>query len=147
MQIARKRNPSCKVQPVKTKVSSECHSRLEHPKEFYRRILLASESQAISEHPPSILRAYSEKFPRSSQVCPEARVSPWASFPAHLVSSHASSCVSSCISKSRDSRGLFGKCMRNLRIIRNIWHTRNPWRLRNIQKIRNTPNIQNIRSI
>ena len=54
-------------------------------------IRVSGNLRASSEHPLSILRASSERIPRSYQGCPEARVSPCASFPV-------SSCVSSIVS-------------------------------------------------
>ena len=84
MQIARKRNPSCEVQPVKTKVSSACRSRLELPGESNWRILPASESRAKSEHPPSIRQENSKK----------------------ISGMFGSSCVAECLVTSLVSRGM-----------------------------------------
>ena len=101
MQIARKINPSCNVQPVKTKVSSECCARSEHPEGSNWRILLALESRAISEHPPSIIQENSNIISGTSRSLCFAlcRISSLISCLLYHVSSRSSSRVLSCVSK------------------------------------------------
>ena len=111
MQIARKQNSSCKAQSVKTKVSSECCFTLEHPEESNRRILLASESQAITRHPPSTLRENCTIISGTSRSSCFALclISSRVSCLVYRVSSHASSRVSSCVSKSREPPKIIDK--------------------------------------
>ena len=105
MQIARKRNLSCKVQSVKTKVSLECCFRFANPEEFNRRILFASESRAITQRPPSTLRENSRIISGTSRSSCFALcfISSRVSCLVYCVSSHASSRLSSCDSKSSES--------------------------------------------
>ena len=105
MQIARKRNLSCKVQSIKTKVSLECCFRFAHPEESNRSILLASESRAITQHPPSTLRENSRIISGTSRTSCFALcfISSRVSCLVYCVSSHASSRLSSCGSKSSES--------------------------------------------
>ena len=105
MQIARKRNLSCKVQSVKTKVSLECCFRFAHPEEFNRRILFASESRAITQRPQSTLQGNSRIISGTSRSSCFALCfrSSRVSCLVYCVSSHASSRLSSCDSKSSES--------------------------------------------
>ena len=105
MQIARKRNLSCKVQSVKTKVSLEYCFRFAHPEEFNQRILLALESRASTQHPPSTLRENSRIISGTSRSSYFALcfISSRVSCLVYCVSSHALSRVSSFVSKSCES--------------------------------------------
>ena len=112
MQIAQMRNPSCKVQPVKTKVSSECRSRSKDPEESNWRILLALEFAAITEHPPSNLRENSKIISGASRS---------SRFILCLISSLVS-CLVLCLVSRLVS--CFILCLEIARIPKNCWQKR-----------------------